>query len=229
MKPNEQVDAATFAADKRSVAWWGVLGAMFPLVTIPIAHLRKPSVPLHLLSAMPNDATAAVAFEAAYTDRLKRRQVKTAWLGFICVGLFYLGMLLLIGLAGSVGTSASERSDKEKTAAPAKPSRPVSPAKPSIRRKPTPPKAAPAANPKPAPKPKRRYITLREFNQLELGMSYKEVVKVLGREGKENSRMELLGTTTTSYEWGEGLGGVVILTFENDRLSNRMQFGLPEK
>ena len=41
--------------------------------------------------------------------------------------------------------------------------------------------------------------------------------------------MELLGTTTTTYEWGEGLGRLVLLTFENDRLSNRMQFGLPEK
>ena len=207
----KEADAATFAADKRSVAWWGVLGALFPLITIPIAHLRRPSVPLHLLSAMSNDATAAVAFEAAYTDRLKRRQVKTAWLGFLCVVLFYTAMLLLIGLAGSVGGTASERPAEEKAA---KASRPVSPAKPE---------------PKPAPKPKRRYITLREFNRLEIGMPYKEVVKMLGREGKEDSRIELLGTTTTTYEWSEGLGRTVVLQFEDGRLSNRMQFGLPEK
>ena len=130
---------------------------------------------------------------------------------------------------------AAATSDNKKEASTPQPSakrsRPVSPAKPSIRRKPTPPKATPAAKPepKPAPKPKRRHISLQEFDQLDLGMSYKEVVKVLGRPGKEDSRMELLGTTTTTYEWKEGLGRMVFLTFEDDKLSSRMQFGLPAK
>lgn len=117
---------------------------------------------------------------------------------------------------------AAATSDNKKEAGTPQPSakrsRPVSPAKPSIRRK-----------PKPAPKPKRRHISLQEFDQLDLGMSYKEVVKVLGRPGKEDSRMELLGTTTTTYEWKEGLGRMVFLTFEDDKLSSRMQFGLPAK
>lgn len=237
MTIGKEADAATFAADKKSVAWWGIMGALFPLVAIPIAYLRKPSVPLHLLSAMPNDAAGAVAFEAAYADRLKRRQIKTAWLGFLAIILFYVCVTFMAGFYRGASDSVTGRAEgsDSKEASTSKPAakrpRPVTPAKPSIRRKPTPPKDAPAAKPQanPEPKPKRRRLTLQSFNQLEIGMSYKEVVRVLGREGKEDSRMELLGSVITTYTWKDGLMSSVVLTFEDDGLSNRMQFGLPEK
>jgi hypothetical protein len=71
---------------------------------------------------------------------------------------------------------------------------------------PTPPVATPAL------------ITLNMFNQLQAGMTYLEVVKVLGREGQllPNARNKI-------YVWHNPNGSLVRVIFSADRLADKEQ------
>ena len=45
------------------------------------------------------------------------------------------------------------------------------------------------------------YITLEEFNQIKTGMSYEEVVEIVGSEGTVMSEASVMDSTTTIYCW----------------------------
>lgn len=73
-------------------------------------------------------------------------------------------------------------------------------------------------------------ITLDEFNKINNGMTYEEVVKIIGGDGNLLSESGEKGTEyyTVMYEYsGEGdLGANANFTFQNDKLQNKSQFGL---
>ena len=68
------------------------------------------------------------------------------------------------------------------------------------------------------------YVTLRQFRALERGMSYGEVVRLLGREGTPDSRTDGFdGPVVASYHWWNDNNSYVEATFENDRLVYKNQ------
>jgi hypothetical protein len=68
-------------------------------------------------------------------------------------------------------------------------------------------------------------ITMEKFKQLQSGMSYQQVVDILGREGEELSRSDLAGYTTVMYQWTEGFSNMNAM-FQNNSLVSKAQFGL---
>jgi len=73
---------------------------------------------------------------------------------------------------------------------------------------------------------KKSQVTLDNFQRIKMGMSYSEVVSILGEEGEEVSRSDFAGRTTASYDWkGENLA-IVSVVFQNDSLLYKSQFGL---
>ena len=64
------------------------------------------------------------------------------------------------------------------------------------------------------------YLRIRE------GMTYPEVVKILGSSGKEISRSELVGITTVMYSWSKWSGANMNAMFQNGKLVTKAQFGL---
>ena len=71
------------------------------------------------------------------------------------------------------------------------------------------------------------YVTLDKFNQIENGMSYDEVVEIMGSEGEVMSSMDIMGTTSTIYTWdGKDAISSVVITFVGDAVESKTQFGL---
>jgi hypothetical protein len=69
-------------------------------------------------------------------------------------------------------------------------------------------------------------ITYTQYQQLETGMSYKEVVAILGREGKLSSSSSIAGYDTDMYTWSNPFGGTVICMFQQEVLMSKSQSGL---
>lgn len=67
-------------------------------------------------------------------------------------------------------------------------------------------------------------VTLRQFRAVEEGMSYGEVVRLLGREGTLDSRTDGSdGPVVASYHWWNDNKSYVEAAFENDRLVYKNQ------
>lgn len=69
-------------------------------------------------------------------------------------------------------------------------------------------------------------VTLANFNRLEDGMSYAEVVKILGGPGEPMSRSTVGGTVTEMYGWKAGGGANMNAMFQDGKLIQKSQFGL---
>jgi len=74
-------------------------------------------------------------------------------------------------------------------------------------------------------------MTLDEFNKIETGMSYEEVVNIIGAEGTVLSESDITGDgkyKTTIYSWdGNGmLGANANVTFQGGKVISKAQFGL---
>lgn len=71
-------------------------------------------------------------------------------------------------------------------------------------------------------------ITLEKFNQIQTGMTYNEVVSIIGEEGELTSDVDLnMGSqyVTKSYDW-EGKTGTASITFQGGKVSMKYQYGL---
>lgn len=99
----------------------------------------------------------------------------------------------------------------------------------------TTPTASPAASekanqnssPESAPTPAAAGVTMAGFTQLKTGMTYEQVVKILGKEGTELSSNEIGGVKTVMYQWeGESFGQNMNAMFQNGKLMSKSQFGL---
>lgn len=74
-------------------------------------------------------------------------------------------------------------------------------------------------------------ITLEEFNSIETGMTYEQVVEIIGGEGTVLSESDITGNPqykTTIYTWdGSGtLGANANVTFQGGKVVSKAQFGL---
>ena len=71
-------------------------------------------------------------------------------------------------------------------------------------------------------------ISKAEFDSIETGMTYEEVVTIIGGEGELSSQVEIAGIDTKMYMWqGEGsFGANANATFQNNKLTSKAQFGL---
>ncbi|PFB16989.1 hypothetical protein CN399_08485 [Bacillus cereus] len=71
-------------------------------------------------------------------------------------------------------------------------------------------------------------MTKAEFEQIQNDMSYEEVVKIIGSEGELQSESTVGDYTSKLYTWkGEGgLGANANITFSNNKVQAKSQFGL---
>lgn len=87
----------------------------------------------------------------------------------------------------------------------------------------------PVKEPKKAPK-EDPGISKEEFNAIENGMTYEEVVKIIGGEGEVLSEVGEKGdqfyTIMYMYNGEEGFGSNANFTFQGGKLSAKAQFGL---
>ncbi|MBU4348185.1 DUF3862 domain-containing protein [Patescibacteria group bacterium] len=84
----------------------------------------------------------------------------------------------------------------------------------------------PKASSKPVEK-KATGVSLDQFNRLQEGMSYQEVVAILGSPGELQSSQDLAGYKTVMYMWkGNSLMGNLTAIFQNDKMIQRSQFAL---
>ncbi len=68
-------------------------------------------------------------------------------------------------------------------------------------------------------------ITLQEFNQLSKGMSYEEVVEIVGSEGKPTSDPE--DENSKAFVWdGVVSESFANISFKKDKLITKIQFDL---
>ena len=83
------------AADDKSVFLWGLFGFLTWLPAVFVAHLIEPRVPLIFLQRS-REAEDGVAFERAYCDRMKTKQIRGAWLGLAASILVFMFIYLFI-------------------------------------------------------------------------------------------------------------------------------------
>ena len=70
-------------------------------------------------------------------------------------------------------------------------------------------------------------VTMANYNRLKTGMTYAQVVQILGKEGTELSRNEMAGYETVMYQWeGDSWGSNMNAMFQNGKLIQKAQFGL---
>ena len=70
-------------------------------------------------------------------------------------------------------------------------------------------------------------LTLDNYNMIEEGMTYEEVVRLFGDPGTVQMEFDFGSpeSKTTNYIWGNGLSYVGI-TFSGGKVASKMQFGL---
>lgn len=71
------------------------------------------------------------------------------------------------------------------------------------------------------------FITYAEFESIENGMSYEQVVDIVGYDGTIMSSSDFAGINTTIYYW-YGVDGIsnANITFQNDAVVSKAQIGL---
>lgn len=72
-------------------------------------------------------------------------------------------------------------------------------------------------------------IDADKFAKIENGMSYDQVVSIIGSEGTEQSTNEIGGIKTTMYEWESDGWGVATITFQNGKVTNKSQIGVNDQ
>ncbi len=70
-------------------------------------------------------------------------------------------------------------------------------------------------------------ITLAKYNQIKTGMSYEQVVEIIGFDGVEQSRNQIMDITTVMYDWRNDnrISGMNAI-FQNKKLTQKSQFAL---
>lgn len=75
-----------------------------------------------------------------------------------------------------------------------------------------------------------KVVTLAEFNQIRQGMTYGDVVKIIGANGEQGFSSKSQFGSMESYTWnnegGGFIGGSVSVTFNDGRVSGMTQMGL---
>ena len=69
-------------------------------------------------------------------------------------------------------------------------------------------------------------VTMANFNRIRNGMTYAEVVSILGQPTQELSRTEVAGIETVMYQWDGGFMANMNAMFQNGKMVSKAQFGL---
>lgn len=69
-------------------------------------------------------------------------------------------------------------------------------------------------------------ITMPSYLVLEKNITYAKAVQILGSPGKELSRINIGEYETVVYMWKNSSNGTLNITFQNNKLIGKMQFGL---
>jgi hypothetical protein len=76
-------------------------------------------------------------------------------------------------------------------------------------------------------------VTYDEYEKIKDGISYSQVVQIIGAQGEELSRNKIEGIPgvmesieTVMYQWVNSSGGNMNAMFQNDKLIQKAQFGL---
>jgi hypothetical protein len=71
-------------------------------------------------------------------------------------------------------------------------------------------------------------VNMENYSKLQTGMSYEEVVRILGKQGEEMSSNDIAGYRTVMYMWDgdSGFGANMNAIFQNGKLVSKAQFGL---
>ncbi|WP_367340838.1 hypothetical protein, partial [Aminivibrio sp.] len=64
-------------------------------------------------------------------------------------------------------------------------------------------------------------VTMSEYNQIYDGMTYGDVVRIIGSRGEELSRSSTAGYTITMYAWSNKNGSNMTAMFENGKLTTK--------
>ncbi len=72
----------------------------------------------------------------------------------------------------------------------------------------------------------RPIVTMDEYNRVQQGMTYEQVVDIVGEEGQEVGRTLDLRTKTVLYRWANPDGSYMVAMFQNGRVAQKAQYGL---
>lgn len=70
-------------------------------------------------------------------------------------------------------------------------------------------------------------VTHAKYEQIQEGMTYDEVLAVIGVPGEQLSHSDIAGYETVMYSWKNPNGSNMNAMFQNGRLMTKAQFGLP--
>lgn len=75
--------------------------------------------------------------------------------------------------------------------------------------------------------PSPRIVTKSEYDFLQAGMSYLQVIRIIGFRGEDLGQSELAGISTVMYAWKNSNGSNMNAVFQDGALVSKAQFGLP--
>ncbi|HSU17650.1 MAG TPA: DUF3862 domain-containing protein [Longimicrobium sp.] len=70
-------------------------------------------------------------------------------------------------------------------------------------------------------------VTAAEFAMIQDGMTYQQVVGIIGAPGDQLSASSIAGYRTVMYSWTNSNGSNMNAMFQNGKLIQKAQFGLP--
>jgi hypothetical protein len=70
---------------------------------------------------------------------------------------------------------------------------------------------------------------MAKYRRVALGMTYEEVVAVMGFEGEKISSIELDWMQTETYRWSGNWNTSIDVVFQQGRVTNKKQVGLKQK
>ncbi len=69
-------------------------------------------------------------------------------------------------------------------------------------------------------------LTKEKYNKLKIDMSYKQVVDIIGIEGKETLRAKIKGSKITTYKWQGEDFTFIFCNFKDNKLTSKTQANL---
>lgn len=71
-------------------------------------------------------------------------------------------------------------------------------------------------------------VTMAKFEAIKNGMRRAQVEEIMGRKGTETFSSEVAGMSVVSMEWKDGPFKMILVSFQNDKVTYKMQIGLAE-
>lgn len=68
-------------------------------------------------------------------------------------------------------------------------------------------------------------LTVEKYNAIDFGMSYEDVVAIIGEEGENISEVSVADVTTSIYQWDEGLANFNV-TIQDNQVTAKAQAGV---